>query len=55
MMTTYGREAGKPHYVYVGSQLMIDPTFYDHKTKSALKMGVRDIKQKLHYKEFYVD
>lgn len=44
VMSTFGKEAGNPYYVYVGNQLMIDPTYYDHKTKGALRSRAHDIK-----------
>ena len=53
-LTTFGKEAGKPHYVYVGNQLMIDPTFYNQKTKEVLMKQMGDFKSKLHFKDFYV-
>ena len=53
-MSIYGKETGKPHYVYVGNQLMIDPTFYDYKTKSTLLKSTGNNKSSLPYKDFYV-
>jgi hypothetical protein len=33
----FGKESGNPYYVQVGNAIMIDPTFFDYKTKKALK------------------
>lgn len=33
----FGKEAGNPYYVQVGDAVMIDPTFFDYKTKKAFR------------------
>ena len=32
----FGKDTGQPYYVYVGNSIMIDPTFFDQKTKGTL-------------------
>lgn len=29
----FGKETGNPYYVIIGDAVMIDPTFFDYKTK----------------------
>jgi hypothetical protein len=37
MHSHFGKDTSRPYYVYDGSSLVIDPTFYSQKTKNTLK------------------
>lgn len=37
VMSSFGKESGQPYYVYVGNAIMIDPTFFDNRTKKAFR------------------
>lgn len=42
-LTTFGKEAGRPHFVYVDNSLVVDPTFFDKRTKSILNQSRYDV------------
>lgn len=51
-ISSFGKESGNPHYVYVGNAIMIDPTFFDSKTKNYFKGKQMNLSDKVYQKEF---
>ena len=37
VLSALGKETGKPYYVQVGNAIMIDPTFFDQKTRKVFQ------------------
>ncbi|CDW79336.1 UNKNOWN [Stylonychia lemnae] len=53
-MLSYGKEAGQPYYVQVGNSIMIDPTFYDQKTKKYFRQKSMKESYTVYQKDFIV-